>query len=106
MRKIVCAIVSILLASVTVIKAQDPQFSQFYANPLYLNPALAGGDLAPRVTFNYRNQWPGIPGNFVTTAFGVDHFFSGVNSGVGFYVMNDIQTNRHSRTIRLSFAYW
>ena len=22
--------------------AQDPQFSQFYANPIYLNPAFAG----------------------------------------------------------------
>ena len=22
--------------------SQDPEFSQFYANPLYLNPALAG----------------------------------------------------------------
>ncbi|MGZ3931802.1 MAG: type IX secretion system membrane protein PorP/SprF, partial [Bacteroidia bacterium] len=24
------------------VKAQDPQFTQFYANPLYLNPAFAG----------------------------------------------------------------
>jgi type IX secretion system PorP/SprF family membrane protein len=75
------------------LQAQDPQFSQFYANPLYLNPAFAGGDLAPRITFNYRNQWPGIPGNFVTTSVGVDHYFSGVNSGVGLYVMNDVQGN-------------
>jgi len=22
--------------------AQDPQFTQFYANPIYLNPAFAG----------------------------------------------------------------
>ena len=24
------------------LKGQDPQFSQFYASPLYLNPAFAG----------------------------------------------------------------
>ena len=31
-------------------KAQDPQFSQFYASPIYLNPALTGStDRARRV---------------------------------------------------------
>ncbi len=24
------------------LNAQDPKFSQFYANPIYLNPAFAG----------------------------------------------------------------
>ncbi|WP_287060456.1 type IX secretion system membrane protein PorP/SprF, partial [Algoriphagus sp.] len=40
--------------------AQDPQYSQYYAAPLYLNPAMAGGELTGRVGFNYRNQWPSI----------------------------------------------
>ena len=39
-------------------KAQDATFSQFYANPTYLNPALAGSGICPRVSLNYRNQWP------------------------------------------------
>ena len=29
------------------VKAQDPHFSQFYANPLYTNPALAGTAVCP-----------------------------------------------------------
>jgi len=70
---------------------QDPQFSQFYANPLYLHPALAGGALAPRLTVNYRNQWPALSANFVTTSFGIDNYFSGINSGVGLYVLMDSQ---------------
>ena len=37
--------------------AQDPLFTQFYANPLYLNPALAGAARCPRINLNYRNQW-------------------------------------------------
>ncbi|WP_343789462.1 type IX secretion system membrane protein PorP/SprF, partial [Wandonia haliotis] len=48
------------------VKAQDPIFTQFYANPLYLNPALAGTHGCPRFALNYRNQWPAISGNFVT----------------------------------------
>ncbi len=46
--------------------AQDPEFTQFYANPLYLNPAFAGTARCPRICLNYRNQWPGITGTFVT----------------------------------------
>ena len=37
--------------------AQDPEFTQFYANPLYLNPALTGVERCPRVILNYRNQY-------------------------------------------------
>ena len=42
--------------------AQDPEFTQFYANPLYLNPAFAGTGRCPRIIMNYRNQWPAISG--------------------------------------------
>ncbi|MEY4865383.1 MAG: hypothetical protein RLZZ114_812, partial [Bacteroidota bacterium] len=40
--------------------AQDPHFSQFYANPIYLNPAFAGVAQCPTVHANYRNQYPGM----------------------------------------------
>lgn len=39
---------------------QDVIYSQFYANPIYLNPAIAGSKLSSRLTLNYRNQWPSI----------------------------------------------
>lgn len=69
--------------------AQDPAFSQFYANPLYLNPALAGTQKCPRVTLNYRNQWPALSGNFVTTSASYDQYVDAISGGLGFYVMND-----------------
>jgi type IX secretion system PorP/SprF family membrane protein len=43
---------------VTSLKAQDPHFSQFYSNPLLLNPALTGtSNGLYRVSATYRDQW-------------------------------------------------
>ena len=53
--------------------AQDPHFSQFFASPLTLNPALTGKfDGTLRATGNYRNQWPTINRAFTTTTVSVD----------------------------------
>lgn len=61
------------VALVSVSAAQDPNFSQFFASPLTLNPALTGKfDGAYRVAANYRNQWPTINNAFVTKTVSVD----------------------------------
>ena len=53
--------------------AQDPNFSQFFASPLTLNPALTGKfDGVFRIAGNYRNQWPTIQNAFVTKTVSVD----------------------------------
>lgn len=69
--------------------SQDPQFSQFYAIPLYLNPAFAGNTTQSRVSYNHRIQWPSIPGAFKSYAFSYDHNLSSVNSGIGLMFMRD-----------------
>jgi len=71
--------------------AQDPEFSQFYANPLYLNPAFAGSNNCPRISMNYRNQWPALSGSFVTQSVSYDQRL-GYNkgAGIGLLVTNDI----------------
>src|SRR5215203_638319 len=65
MRKLSCSVVLSLLTVLAF--AQDPNFSQFFASPLTLNPAFTGkfdGDF--RVAGNYRNQWPTINNAFTT----------------------------------------
>lgn len=53
--------------------AQDPNFSQFFASPLTLNPAMTGKfDGIYRVAGNYRNQWPTIYNAFTTATISVD----------------------------------
>jgi type IX secretion system PorP/SprF family membrane protein len=61
------------VALACVVSAQDPNFSQFFASPLTLNPALTGKfDGVFRVAGNYRNQWPTINNAFVTKTVSVD----------------------------------
>jgi hypothetical protein len=49
--------------SSTFVQGQDPTFTQFFSNPIYLNPALAGSSGCPRFAMNYRNEWPQLTGN-------------------------------------------
>ena len=68
------------------IQAQDPLFTQFFSNALYLNPAIAGRDLSPRVHSTYRNQWPGINKAYVTYNLEYDQFAPDLHGGVGFQI--------------------
>lgn len=55
------------------VQAQDPNFSQFFASPLTLNPASTGKfDGLFRVAGNYRNQWPTINNAFDTKTISAD----------------------------------
>lgn len=82
------AIIAVVVTCTSVL-AQTPQFSQFYASPLYLAPSFAGATDGSRVVLNYRNQWPQIPGAFVTLAFSLDHYFHNYRSGLGILLFRD-----------------
>lgn len=60
MRKIYLLIVACVVSAAAI--AQDIHFSQYYASPLTLNPALTANiNGVFRAAFNYRNQWFTIP---------------------------------------------
>ena len=73
-------------------KAQDPHFSQFYANPVYLNPAFVGTADGNRIVLNHRQQWC-KPIQYITTAISIDGKFNSIKSGWGLQVLNDNQAN-------------
>ena len=56
------------------LSAQDPQFSQFYAAFLHLNPAFAGANNRGRAEVNYRNQWSALRHSFTTISAYADYF--------------------------------
>ena len=83
-------ILLILLMWIVKLSAQDVIYSQFYANPLYLNPALAGAKLDQRITLNYRNQWPRIKKGYISYSATWDQQFEKLSGGLGVIVNADI----------------
>lgn len=72
MKKILSTL-TVCVAMISVATAQDPNFSQFFASPLTLNPALTGKfDGVYRVAGNFRDQWPTINSAFVTKTASID----------------------------------
>ena len=88
-----------------VVTAQDPQFSQFYAAPLYLNPALSGATGQARAGLNYRNQWPAIDANFTTMSVYFDYFIEDYNSGVGIIINRDQEGLAGLRSLSVGLQY-
>lgn len=95
----------ILLVSLSDIYAQDPAFTQFYANPLYLNPALAGSHGCPRFASNYRNEWPQLSGNYVTYSGSYDQYFKNISGGFGVLATHDQQGQGTIQTSMLGLVY-
>jgi type IX secretion system PorP/SprF family membrane protein len=84
---------------------QDPEFSQYYSAPLYLNPGFAGTASDHRFIANYRNQWPSITNGFVTYAFSYDYSLHDLNSGIGALLMVDKAGTAGLRSTQLNFQY-
>jgi type IX secretion system PorP/SprF family membrane protein len=100
-----------ILGSVVVlalqVKAQDMQFSQFYASPLYINPAFTGATIQHRLNLNYRHQWPAIPGAFESYHFSYDYNADAINSGFGL-IFNKEEAGSFGLTstiVATSYAY-
>lgn len=94
-----------ILTAVNNVFAQDPEFTQFYANPLYLNPAFAGSVRCPRLVMNYRHQWPSISGTYVTTSASYDQYVNSLHGGLGALVTNDRAGNGTLTTTTVSGIY-
>jgi type IX secretion system PorP/SprF family membrane protein len=85
--------------------AQDPAFSQFFSTPLQLNPAFAGVTYAPRITINYRNQYPNWPNAYSTYSATYEQSIEALNSGVGLIVMNDASGDKIYNSTRIAGVF-
>ena len=90
--------------------AQDPHYTQFYANQPMLNPAFTGAGAGPRVSLNFRAQWVAIPGAYRQTAVSYDQpvwFGNSGNHGLGATIHSDIagEGNLSKTDILFNYAY-
>jgi type IX secretion system PorP/SprF family membrane protein len=86
--------------------SQDPTFSQFYANPLYLSPSFAGATEEYRFGLNYRNQWPAIPKSvFHTYSISFDKAMPNFNSGIGVLATYDVAGSGNLSTTNIGLLY-
>lgn len=89
MKNIKLTLIALFLVSIGAqLRGQDAHFSQYYANPLYLNPAFAGANICPRVNLNYRNQYP-VLDVYQTFSASYDQYVEGLNGGIGLLVVRD-----------------
>ena len=109
MNKILTGILLFLI--VTNCMGQDFHFSQFYASPLTLNPALTGRfDGNMRFTGIYRTQWSGINTNtylYQTPSASAEVNFFNNKASLGVLFLNDQTNDKTFNTLLggLSFSY-
>lgn len=102
---VISGVLPILFLWASVVQAQDVSFSQFFSNPLYLNPAFSGSTGVPRLALQYRNQWQGFGNAFNTYSAAFDFPVKKLQGGLGFYLLNDAQAANGFRSLQLN-ASW
>lgn len=68
---------------------QDPHFTQFFENTLFVNPAYAGSKDVLNVTGLHREQWVGFAGRPVSSTLSVHSPLSYRSVGLGLTMVND-----------------
>lgn len=92
-----------------VFAQQDPQFTQFYFNKAFINPAAAGinGDIC--INLMNRYQWAGFSGSPLTNQLTADvsltPFANGHDAGVALSVFNDKLGFFNNTGLRVAGAY-
>lgn len=107
MYKIFKIIIIYLIFQTKFVCGQDMHFTQFYASPLYLNPAFTGANVCSRATLVYRNQWPGVQKTYQSYLLSLDHYVSKQHLGIGLQCGVDEAGTGGLKTtiINPSFAY-
>lgn len=98
-------LIFLVLTFCASLQAQDPQFSQYYSAPLYLNPAFAGSTGCTRLNTIYRNQWFGLNKPYNTFAFSADHNMERIKSGAGIQFVSDKVGDNGISTVDVSLFY-
>jgi type IX secretion system PorP/SprF family membrane protein len=101
----------IVMSGVSARAQQDPQFTQYMFNNLYLTPAYAGVEGITQVTAFHRSQWLGYESSFgdggapTTQMINFTAPIYKLRSGFGFYATSDRLGAQTNNEIQASYAY-
>lgn len=85
-------------------KAQDGTFSQFYTQPVLLNPALTGLDRGLAIGAQIRDQWFRAPVGWRTSGFCAECRAEQIGTGLGLFFKNDVEGAGALTTNGLGFS--
>ena len=94
-----------LLFGCNLMAQQLANFSQYFFDPLTVNPAYAGSRGGFSGTLTYRNQWTGLGGAPVTEGLGIHAPVGTSNVGLGLQVINDHAGPMQNTSIAGIFTY-
>ena len=72
---------------------------------MYLSPSLAGASGGTRIILNFRDQWPKLPGDYVTYSLSADHYLEKYRSGIGFLMLRDQAAGGLINTTEIGINY-
>ncbi|PBQ34543.1 hypothetical protein CNR22_23085 [Sphingobacteriaceae bacterium] len=89
MKNILLLFIGFTFLAPRFLNGQDMQFTQFYASPVYLNPAFTGANSCSRVSLIYRKQWNGMSNPYTSYMVSFDHYLYNKHIGLGLIVAED-----------------
>jgi type IX secretion system PorP/SprF family membrane protein len=101
----------IVMSGVSAIAQQDPQFTQYMFNNLYLTPAYAGVEGVTQLTAFHRSQWLGYQSSFgdggapSTTMISFNSPIYKLRSGFGAYITKDQLGPLNNSEFQAMYAY-
>ena len=111
MLKRIFYMLALLSPSVSAFAQQDPLFTQYMFNNLYMTPAYAGVDGVTRITAVHRQQWLGYQSSFgdggapTTQMVTFNTPIYKLRSGFGAYVVNDRLGPVNNLEAQMMYAY-
>ena len=110
LRRTFCTLV-IVVSGVSAMAQQDPQFTQYMFNSMYVTPAFAGVEGVTQLTAIHRSQWLGYESSFndggapTTQLISFNSPIYKLRSGFGVYAVNDKLGPQNNIEAHAMYAY-
>jgi type IX secretion system PorP/SprF family membrane protein len=89
MKRLIYILTVVTGTSVTSFAQQDPHFTQYFDNTLFVNPAYAGSRGMLNVTGIHREQWVGFAGRPISSTLSIHSPLTYESVGLGLTVVSD-----------------